>query len=1778
MADFTDKISLDIKPTIDLDPLQQVITKLNDVQTAINKTIASGNNLVNTFKGLTIPGITIPTVTTPTTPTVGIPSTNISPTDINATTNAIRQQTLAFQQQSEAMGNSAKQIVQQTFSYNKEGDAIKDITRTLQDATGTEKVYQEMNLAKGDTYFKNVRAIKGYNDQIAITAGVSERELGIYDKWQSNMMSRKATQEEMTGLIQQHGAIATSVSERELAIQKNWQQKQGVMFKDNAQLMNSFSTAQQKAAILAQRMGGTVEGLTFSQGKWNAQLNIGSTMLGKFDVDTGRVVGKLKQMETGFLGSGQSLRDIIEKFGVWTIASGMVFGVIGILKDLTETIKEVDYAMGGLTKVYRGQMQDIPALKKDLVELSIAYGSSTTATIDAATRWAKLGYEHNDIVKLTTVSLLAQNVAELTAAQSTDYLSAALMSFKMNASGTITILDEWNRLSNTNVVTTRDLAEAVTRAGVVYRMAGADIEQLNAYTTAITASTKEHGEVTGRALRTIGTFAYRQETVNKIYELTGVRIKEVNAQTGKYTGGLMQIDEILARLASKWISLSDAEKEELSVAMAGTNQKTRFVALMENFNLALESEISQYKAAGSAAQENEIRMSSLANQMEQLRATIEKLYVQTGDAGLLGLLKILVITLKNFATGISSTTGLIAALAIVALLLKDRLIALSAATITWSGALTLLEKHPVIIAITALGIALQFIGEHIIKLKEQTEEYTDSLGRMSTELDLKQKSIKAESEQLEILSVKYSNMSEKIKESITDGKISNESKGKNITISKELAKAIGLETYQYDEYGMILGLTQSKLEELAKVKQREYEDSLKIARAKAVQDAKDLNDKIRLHTIEVEMIKERHKLYRELTMFIFPADMLNAILGTNQDRAKEKLDATQKALTSILQSIKDYDVELGLTTKDLEGQGELLEDNTKLQEMQEAEAYRHKTALAEINAELRIRNNLLQTGVQIEDSEIKRLVEFAVIEEQIKLKTEQMNKAKGNQTKYNQLSVDLLRLTHERTERLKRLEVERLENVQKHSSVLTEMNRKFDEQIKAINESARYSMMQAKGFDETVVSQQRLVDLTKEQIETQKMLNIAQEKTASIAKEINKVGISKTDQVKKQGEIVKSQKEEERLNAILIKSKIDIKQLTTDIANKNQEIVTTQRKQTDELSRSNMERIKLGQIENQGLIESARITEEIRLYEGQREQGINDIISSLGSINAGHKEWSSGLEFVNGQIEITKEQMATLTDKEKEQLQSAKDINIVLKEQNSKVQELSASHIIAFNKEKVAGDNALRLADEKWHVQLLTLQGASDEEIVNKKISLIQEDINKGIIEANEGLAQQLELRQDFLYSQEQSLKDIEREHQLNMIDLTSLNETEAIKKKIFALEQGIITSKNKQIEITGLNNQLLVIQLKRVQDIGNAFTSTISSGIEQIFQNMTNWGKEIQDAKDKITDYRNEIQQLQTEDAQGNAQRIAWIQDEIKQLEQESKVGYKLLQEMANLAVSVGAVIRKEVIESWVKSESIQKMVRALAGVTADVTKPTEKTTEEIGQEVKDEFEKTVASQQIGFNIGNSASLEMLRQATNIGSIIGQSASGSMISPSRLGELPILEGELPETPISTPLSEMPNFEWQSDWEEQSLGIFDNMADKTNKQMALLQQGITGALMGMQGTTVKEQGLSAIGGGIGGILGGMIGGPWGGILSMVGGTLGAFFGKEKEEPQKVEVINLPTPDYQAIYGREERTTVNHYSTVELKLWDVSDLTPARINKLNEMIKKENAEVNKRYPG
>ncbi|WP_336761621.1 transglycosylase SLT domain-containing protein [Paenibacillus sp. USHLN196] len=138
----------------------------------------------------------------------------------------------------------------------------------------------------------------------------------------------------------------------------------------------------------------------------------------------------------------------------------------------------------------------------------------------------------------------------------------------------------------------------------------------------------------------------------------GVSMRDLNGET-------RDVSDIMAELAGKWNGLSKETQQNTAVNLAGRYQLTRFLALMQNFPIAIEATEAAMNSQGSATRENEKYMQSLEARIQKMKTAWETMSLAFGDAIISDSIVTLTSLIASMLNGVAKVVDVVGALPVI---------------------------------------------------------------------------------------------------------------------------------------------------------------------------------------------------------------------------------------------------------------------------------------------------------------------------------------------------------------------------------------------------------------------------------------------------------------------------------------------------------------------------------------------------------------------------------------------------------------------------------------------------------------------------------------------------------------------------------------------------------------------------------------------------------------------------------------------------------------------------------------------------------------------------------------------------------------------------------------------------------------------------------------------------------------------------------------------------------------------------------------------------------
>lgn len=429
--------------------------------------------------------------------------------------------------------------------------------------------------------------------------------------------------------------------------------------------------------------------------------------LEKLNSSFGNAKGSVSDYKSGLEDTSAATDDLNNTTSVLvsTIESKLVSVLQQAAKAGYDAVKSTEDSMVEIGRVLNTTASETETLRGSLFDLGNEYGRSFEDVSDVALRFAQAGYDMNDTISNTRALLLGMNTAELEASSGTTELIGILNQWQMESSELTTVIDKLNYTADNNAITTQDLADALLKASSMAKTAGMNFDDTVGVLTAMKVASGAAGKEVGNAFKSIIAYIQRPKSLEAFADMG------IDVFKNEVTGELLPMMTILENMSNKWNTsqeemldalvksgdaaqmmseewaiatgsldeynqyqeaaaaatdkANDAESRAQAQAAAGVFRRNYYIALMENFNKAVEISGDLINAEGHSAEENSRYMETLTAKTEQLVVALTELAVAAADSGMLDLAKEAIETATAIVKWTTETKNLVPVLKIV---------------------------------------------------------------------------------------------------------------------------------------------------------------------------------------------------------------------------------------------------------------------------------------------------------------------------------------------------------------------------------------------------------------------------------------------------------------------------------------------------------------------------------------------------------------------------------------------------------------------------------------------------------------------------------------------------------------------------------------------------------------------------------------------------------------------------------------------------------------------------------------------------------------------------------------------------------------------------------------------------------------------------------------------------------------------------------------------------------------------------------------------------------
>jgi TP901 family phage tail tape measure protein len=512
---------------------------------------------------------------------------------------------------------------------------------------------------------RNYAALAKAMDKIALTS--DERRKKILDESNALIAQRKAQTELLT-------AKKNMLDTTNQTLDAKLKAQEAIVTKRQQAIEQQEKEHQERMAALQQKTAAASNRESLTKSKMDRELTVIQSYHQRMQQQTERhnqlmvysaekhaeQMKRVTQVEQGVL--GRSLQ--------YMATGTLYYNTIQGATEAIRVISDFEDSVINLKRVMESGA-DIKFVEASMIQDAKDYGYALRDVGEVYVQIAQQGFNERETAALAKTALMAKNVESSfrDAEQAQQLLTGAILNYGLAAQDSERLLDRLNQVSNDYATDSNKLLQGINRVGAAAKNAGVPINELIGYLTVLNEAGFT-GSVAGNAIKSFISFSSRDIAIDKLEKYVGT-IKQAS-------GEMMPFSELLEKISQKWYQVSDAERHEITQAVARGDQASRFIALMDNYDKVIRVAATAENSLGSAHRENTLAMTSLSKQTAQLKASWEGLMISIGESGFLAILKAIVHESKLLVDGFNSLPGPIRNTLIVTLSLGAGITALNA--------------------------------------------------------------------------------------------------------------------------------------------------------------------------------------------------------------------------------------------------------------------------------------------------------------------------------------------------------------------------------------------------------------------------------------------------------------------------------------------------------------------------------------------------------------------------------------------------------------------------------------------------------------------------------------------------------------------------------------------------------------------------------------------------------------------------------------------------------------------------------------------------------------------------------------------------------------------------------------------------------------------------------------------------------------------------------------------------------------------------------------------
>lgn len=221
-----------------------------------------------------------------------------------------------------------------------------------------------------------------------------------------------------------------------------------------------------------------------------------------------------------------------------------------------------------------------------------------------------------------------------------DYMTVATRAFRIEVEEASRVTDVYSTLAASSASSTEELAIAMSKTASSAASVGSSFENTTTMMAVMISATRESATNIGSAMKSIiSRYGEMSSDPSKLVDAEGDAIsfnkvddalRSVGISMKDVNGQFRDFDDLIEELGSKWQSLDTLSQRYIATEFAGNRQQSRFLALVENYDLYKELQEKAMNSEDSGTLQYLKTLDSIETKIQQVKTAFQEFYTTSG--------------------------------------------------------------------------------------------------------------------------------------------------------------------------------------------------------------------------------------------------------------------------------------------------------------------------------------------------------------------------------------------------------------------------------------------------------------------------------------------------------------------------------------------------------------------------------------------------------------------------------------------------------------------------------------------------------------------------------------------------------------------------------------------------------------------------------------------------------------------------------------------------------------------------------------------------------------------------------------------------------------------------------------------------------------------------------------------------------------------------------------------------------------------------------------------